>query len=461
MSGTTSEEACEAMNALPTAASSSLTTRKSDKDCSLESSSSSKWDKTSEERVEEQHVTRVYNEIALHFSETRHTPWPNVAHFLKELTVGSIVYDVGCGNGKYMNVNPNVCMIGADVSFQLARICEAKGMSTILSDVKCLPFRSDSGDNVISIAVLHHLASESGRMQALQEIIRVLRPHGTALISVWAFEQHNSHSGSESKYLKSKNKYRKAKTDEEEGRRRGPDAGNRRSEPLVQMMPKDQSPTAGGSDSYTGRWKEVTSSHLMPGSEEETEGCEGKESNNKHSSSRSYKHKSSVESSATRTVNRDERHEIQYSCQQATVSLNSHQATNLLPEELLPSLRLEKETSITREEAEMCTGTTSEAAPTAPEVGGKASNAGTEAAPVTCLVEGLLLPIHRNRTAFKSQDVLVPWTCKETGERLLRYYHVFVEHELRDLCVRIPGIRILTDYYDEGNWHVVIQKEAK
>lgn len=44
---------------------------------------------------------QVYEEIASHFSDTRHKPWPNVLAFVQALPLGSLVVDVGCGNGKY------------------------------------------------------------------------------------------------------------------------------------------------------------------------------------------------------------------------------------------------------------------------------------------------------------------------------------------------------------------------
>lgn len=58
--------------------------------------------------MEKQHVYEVYEKIAPHFSNTRYKPWPNVVKFLNELPDCSIVADVGCGNGKYLGVNPKL-----------------------------------------------------------------------------------------------------------------------------------------------------------------------------------------------------------------------------------------------------------------------------------------------------------------------------------------------------------------
>ena len=55
--------------------------------------------------MEKEHVYDVYEKIAPHFSNTRYKPWPRVEQFLNSLPQGSIVLDVGCGNGKYLGCN--------------------------------------------------------------------------------------------------------------------------------------------------------------------------------------------------------------------------------------------------------------------------------------------------------------------------------------------------------------------
>lgn len=51
---------------------------------------------------------KVYNEIANHFSETRHSPWPQVNEFIHQFEMGSILVDIGCGNGKYLQSNRDI-----------------------------------------------------------------------------------------------------------------------------------------------------------------------------------------------------------------------------------------------------------------------------------------------------------------------------------------------------------------
>jgi hypothetical protein len=59
---------------------------------------------------------QVYDIIAGHFSSTRFAVWPKVRAFLESLPPGSVVADVGCGNGKYLGVRPDLAVLGCDRS---------------------------------------------------------------------------------------------------------------------------------------------------------------------------------------------------------------------------------------------------------------------------------------------------------------------------------------------------------
>uniref|UniRef100_F7GQ66 tRNA (carboxymethyluridine(34)-5-O)-methyltransferase ALKBH8 n=1 Tax=Macaca mulatta TaxID=9544 RepID=F7GQ66_MACMU len=151
-------------------------------------------------RLEQEYVHQVYEEIAGHFSSTRHTPWPHIVEFLKALPSGSIVADIGCGNGKYLGVNKELYMVGCDRSQNLVDICRERQFQAFVCDALAVPVCSGSCDACISIAVIHHFATAERRVAALQEIVRLLRPGGKALIYVWAMEQE--YNKQKSKYLK-------------------------------------------------------------------------------------------------------------------------------------------------------------------------------------------------------------------------------------------------------------------
>ncbi|EEP78351.1 hypothetical protein UREG_03197 [Uncinocarpus reesii 1704] len=154
------------------------------------------------ESYEEEHVHRVYQEIAHHFSSTRYKPWPIVERFLKELPPGSVGLDVGCGNGKYLPINSNVFIIASDRSEALVEIArQHPPHSTVVADTLNLPHPNAHFDFAISIAVIHHLSTRERRVKAIRAILDTLKPPqgnsegGKALIYVWALEQKNSRRG--------------------------------------------------------------------------------------------------------------------------------------------------------------------------------------------------------------------------------------------------------------------------
>ena len=141
--------------------------------------------------IEKKHVYEVYDKISAHFSETRYKPWPQVSEFLNSLEKDSYVLDVGCGNGKYLSVNENLNMFGTDRSGNLLSIAKEKNLNSqfFVADSLKLPVRSESFDAAISIAVIHHFSNELLRIQALREILRIVKKGGKILIYVWAMEQ--------------------------------------------------------------------------------------------------------------------------------------------------------------------------------------------------------------------------------------------------------------------------------
>ncbi|BDA48090.1 probable alkylated DNA repair protein alkB homolog 8 [Coccomyxa sp. Obi] len=155
------------------------------------------------ERMEARYVHNVYDIIATHFSATRFAIWPKVKAFLQSLPPGALLADVGCGNGKYFGVRPDIAVLGSDRSPNLAETAARRLRPTAAAAVpgplaRCdvavadglhLPYRSGALDAVVCIAVLHHIASGARRVRLLVELARVLRPGGRVLITVWASQQ--------------------------------------------------------------------------------------------------------------------------------------------------------------------------------------------------------------------------------------------------------------------------------
>ncbi|KAK3910359.1 putative tRNA methyltransferase 9B [Frankliniella fusca] len=117
--------------------------------------------------------------------------WPKVAQFLHDLEPGALVCDVGCGNGKYLSINPSVFKIGVDRCLSLTELAREKEHEVLVCDNLALPFRDECFDAVLSVAVVHHLATTERRVSAIRELARVLRIGGRLIITVWAMEQRH------------------------------------------------------------------------------------------------------------------------------------------------------------------------------------------------------------------------------------------------------------------------------
>lgn len=152
------------------------------------------------DELENKYVHEIYETMAEHFSHTRGIPWPKVKDFVSSFEPGSLLLDVGCGNGRFMDCikDSKVCFMGTDRCKSLlgSAIARNPDLQVFVDDCMRLNVRSGTFDGIICIAVLHHLSTPERRIQAVSELIRCLRRNGTLLIYVWAFEQKKGTVGS-------------------------------------------------------------------------------------------------------------------------------------------------------------------------------------------------------------------------------------------------------------------------
>ncbi|KAL2891381.1 tRNA (carboxymethyluridine(34)-5-O)-methyltransferase [Ceratocystis lukuohia] len=157
---------------------------------------------------EQTHVHSIYETIASHFSATRHKPWPLVTWFLQSRPAGAIGLDIGCGNGKYIGVNPDVVLLGSDRSGNLVSLAAPRtrfaqpvtapvrkahqptdsatpqqklippvtGGDVLVADSLALPFVPGVADFAISIAVVHHFSTRERRCEAVRHILQAIQP---------------------------------------------------------------------------------------------------------------------------------------------------------------------------------------------------------------------------------------------------------------------------------------------
>uniref|UniRef100_A0A8B9S626 Methyltransferase type 11 domain-containing protein n=1 Tax=Apteryx owenii TaxID=8824 RepID=A0A8B9S626_APTOW len=140
-------------------------------------------------QLERDHVHSVYEKIAPYFNDARYKAWPKVQQFISEQEPGSLIADIGCGNGKYLHINSQVYKLGCDYCLPLVESARNEGHEVMVCHSLCLPYRNECFDAVLSIAVIHHFSTKERRTRAIKEMARILRVGGQIMIYVWAMEQ--------------------------------------------------------------------------------------------------------------------------------------------------------------------------------------------------------------------------------------------------------------------------------
>jgi SAM-dependent methyltransferase len=113
------------------------------------------------------------------------------ARLIRELKLpsGAAVLDAGTSTGPNLGVLRDLGFSdihGVDLSPEALRFCQSKGFTQVrLGDICALPYPDESFDLVLATDVIEHVDHDD---RALREIRRVLRPGGTALLTVPAFQ---------------------------------------------------------------------------------------------------------------------------------------------------------------------------------------------------------------------------------------------------------------------------------
>lgn len=134
-------------------------------------------------------IQEVYNKISNEFDHSRFSVWKGVREFLDSINSNTFNGDIGCGNGKNMLYRKDVNFEGIDISSEFIKICTNKGLKVSEDDILNLKFSNNYFDNVICIAVIHHLKTIEERVKAISELLRIVKNNGKILIYVWAMEQ--------------------------------------------------------------------------------------------------------------------------------------------------------------------------------------------------------------------------------------------------------------------------------
>lgn len=142
------------------------------------------------QRLEEA-VAEFYELEGNAFGHTRHHVWELMLDFMSRLKDGDTLVDVGAGNARLLDVVPEgVNYIGIEPSRSLREFAERRLVShkqakMLAGGFPKLSIDDEIAEAVTCVAVLHHVPGEEDRKASVRELYRVLKPGGSAIVSVW------------------------------------------------------------------------------------------------------------------------------------------------------------------------------------------------------------------------------------------------------------------------------------
>lgn len=141
---------------------------------------------------------KTWDTIAKSFDKTRQRTWKECITFIETLNPEGVNVDLACGNGRHLLPisKKSKKTIGIDISKNMLKIIQRKikkqkikNISLIQANAVNIPLKKQTIDNLIFIAALHNIKHKKNRLQTLNEVKRILKSDGKALISVWSREQ--------------------------------------------------------------------------------------------------------------------------------------------------------------------------------------------------------------------------------------------------------------------------------
>jgi tRNA (uracil-5-)-methyltransferase TRM9 len=134
----------------------------------------------------------VFNQIAPGWYNYRH--WtifrPELETLAKKWGHGRLL-NLGCGHGAdFLPFSGNFELYGVDFSDEMIRLARKYAgkfdfqVNLSVADIGALPYYNEAFDYIIAVATYHHLKREQ-QLPAFQELQRVLKPGGSAFITVW------------------------------------------------------------------------------------------------------------------------------------------------------------------------------------------------------------------------------------------------------------------------------------
>ncbi len=135
----------------------------------------------------------VFNQVAPGWYSFRHwSIFRNELEVLAKRWQKGKLLNLGCAHGPdFLPFMQSFDLYGVDFSAEMLRFAQKYSqkfhfeVNLSLADISCLPYSDETFDWAISVATYHHIIGEEKKKAALDELRRVLKPGGEALITVW------------------------------------------------------------------------------------------------------------------------------------------------------------------------------------------------------------------------------------------------------------------------------------
>lgn len=135
----------------------------------------------------------IFDQIAPGWYSFRHwSIFKNELEVLAKRWQKGKLLNLGCAHGPdFLPFTSGFDLYGVDFSAEMLRFARKYSqkfnfdVSLSLADISCLPFSDETFDWAISVATYHHIKGTEKQKSALDELRRVLKPHGEAFITVW------------------------------------------------------------------------------------------------------------------------------------------------------------------------------------------------------------------------------------------------------------------------------------
>ncbi|MFC1901958.1 class I SAM-dependent methyltransferase [Chloroflexota bacterium] len=135
----------------------------------------------------------IFNQIAPGWFNFRH--WSIFRAELEALAArwqqGRLL-NIGCAHGPdFLPFAGSFELHGVDFSIEMLKLAQKYAekfdfaVNLVEADVCHLPYSEATFDRAIAVATYHHVNGKEDRLQALQELSRILKPGGEAFITVW------------------------------------------------------------------------------------------------------------------------------------------------------------------------------------------------------------------------------------------------------------------------------------